>query len=315
VANALLAIDPSGDEAAAYLERLESLKHTTPAGRLAWWEQPAQARTTFYGAGRGGQVETTALAALALMKGGAHAGTVRGALAWLVAQKDAAGTWPSTQATVLALKALLAGTARPLGGEGERRIAITWDGRDHGEVVIPPDQAEVVRQIDLSEILTPGTHRLTLTERGDAATGYQVAFRYHVPASGPEKDEPLAIDLAYDRTELAVGDTVTATATVTNRTGQAAPMVMLDLPIPPGFGLAGEDFAGLVKAAAVARYQVTPRQVLVYLRGLEPGQALTLRYRLRAVMPARVTVPAARVYEYYDPDRQGRTQPFQMTVK
>ena len=76
---------------------------------------------------------------------------VRGALTWLVAQKDGQGTWGSTQATVLALKALLAGTGKPLGGDKARRIAILLDGEIVRELEIPADQADVLQQVDLSD--------------------------------------------------------------------------------------------------------------------------------------------------------------------
>lgn len=314
VANALLALDPEGEYAGPYLERLAEVARASEDGKQTWWEQPAAARTTFYGAGRGSQVETTALAALALIRANRHPSVARGALAWLFSQKGSAGTWYSTQATVLALKALLAGTANPLGEKQERRLTLTWDGKPEREVVIPPDQAEVMQQIDLSALLTAGPHRLTVTEPGEAGTGYQLAFRYHVPGGGPNRREGLGIDLAYDRTELTVGDTVTATATVTNRTTQAAPMVMLDLPVPAGFAILSEDLEAFVKSGAVAKFQLTPRQAIVYLRGLQPGKALTLRYRLRTTMPVQVTAPAARVYEYYNPDRHAQTQPLRLTV-
>jgi len=54
----------------------------------------------------------------------------------------------------------------------------------------------------------------------------------------------------------------------------------------------------------IARYQITARQAIVYLRLLDPGQSLKLRYRLKATMPVKVTVPDARAYEYYNPDKR-----------
>jgi uncharacterized protein YfaS (alpha-2-macroglobulin family) len=124
----------------------------------------------------------------------------------------------------------------------------------------------------------------------------------------------LSIDLVYDRTNLAVGDTVTATATVVNRMATTAPMVILDLPIPPGFAVAVEDFTNLVNARTIAKSQASARSVIVYLRGLDPGKPLPLTYRLRSTMPVKVTAPAARVYEYYDPDKQGQSKSQTMTV-
>src|SRR6185369_14185589 len=64
--------------------------------------------TAYYGRGAGGTVETTAMAAMALRGGGqAEADLVRGAGEYLVHSRVAGGAWPSTQATILALRALL----------------------------------------------------------------------------------------------------------------------------------------------------------------------------------------------------------------
>jgi hypothetical protein len=316
VCNALLVLDRQGREAQPYLDRLDALKKTGEDGKSSWWEQAAGARTTFYGAGRGGSVETTALATLALLGSNRHPGTARTALAWLVSQKDANGTWYSTQATVLTLKALLAGSGTTLGGDRERRIQVRLGQQFSREVVIPADQADVLQQLDLSPYLSAGAQRLTLTEAGDSGSGYQVTFRYHVPApTDEEKAEPLGIELAYDRTELSVNDTMKATARVVNRMKTAAPMVMLDLPVPAGFTPDAEDFAKLVNEGTIARFQVRPRQVLVYLRDLQPDKPLQLSYRLTARMPVKVAAPGATAYEYYDPDKKGSSPGAQITVK
>jgi hypothetical protein len=313
VANALNVLDPEGRDALPYLDRLDALKRSADDGRLVYWEQPAGGRTAFYGAGRGGQVETTALAALALLHRNQSPETTRRALAWLVKQKDAAGTWPSTQATVLALKALLAGTGKPA-GDGERRVTLTWDGEKR-EVVIPADQAEVMKQIDLSAGLKPGTHRLSLAESTGAAPGYQVSFRYHVPdAAGPEKKEALDVRLAFDRGEVKVGETVKATATVTNGTKQAAPMVVVEVPVPAGFALEAGDLATLLDGGKIDKYQAESSKVVIYLRGLGAGESLEVKYGLRATTPAKVSVPPARAYEYYDPDKQGTSTPARLTA-
>jgi hypothetical protein len=59
---------------------------------------------------------------------------------------------------------------------------------------------------------------------------------------------------------------VTATATVFNRMPETAPMVILDLPIPPGFAIDADDLAALGTKGTIAKYELTPRSALVYLR-------------------------------------------------
>ncbi len=249
------------------------------------------------------------------------ADSVRGALAWLVAQKDEHGTWGSTQATLLALNALLAGAGKPLGGDQPRRIAIFLDGETVQDLLIPADQSDVVRQVDLSDRVAKasGTHRLRIDNRSGADSCYQVIFRYHGPEAVdrpevPADAGPLTIRLDFDRAALAVDETVTAVASVVNNRPEPAPMVILDLPIPAGFVVDSDDLAKLVQAGLIAKFQLSARAVIVYLRNLDPGAPLTLRFRLRATMPVKVTVPAARAYEYYDPSREGTSPTVSLTV-
>jgi hypothetical protein len=339
VANALAAIDPQQGQAEGYVNRLEALKRTRQVGQAfqpdgnqafqpgagrasradvgganvrlesltyhAWWEQGPTDRTMFYGAGRSASVETTALACLAMLATGRHPATVRSALAWLVEQKDPSGTWHSTQATVLALKALLAGTGKPLAEGRARRIEIRLDGKVARTLAIAPEDSEVVQLVDLSPLATRGKHQLLLSDLSGSAVGYRAALWFHVPErQEAARKEPLAIKMSYDKTALSVQDVVNATATVENHMRETAPMVILDLPIPAGFAVEGDDFARMVEAGTIARYQVTASSAIVYLRELTPAKPLVLRYHLRATMPVRVAVPPARAYEYYNPDNR-----------
>ncbi|MBI3409682.1 MAG: DUF1559 domain-containing protein [Planctomycetes bacterium] len=314
VSSALLAMDPSGRDAGPYLERLLSLKRASPDGKLAWWQQAEGRRTTFYGSGRAGDVETTALASLALMKSGHDPATVRQALTWLARERDASGTWHSTQATVLALKALLAGTDAQA-EERERRVEWTLNNGQKQPLVIPPDQAEVVKQLDLSSQLKSGSQKLSIAEPTGGGAGYQVVFRYHLAEDKSRAEEPFRIAVSYDREKTRVGETVRATAAVLNRTKQTAPMVMLELPIPAGFNLQAEDIAKLVQDGVVAKYELRPQVLLVYLRELPPGKSLELHYSLDAVMPVQVAVFAPRAYEYYNPSMQGHGTATRLSVR
>lgn len=314
LANAGVAIERDARHTADVLDRLVRLARTSADGKQTWWEQPTDSRTAFYGSGQGGTVETTALATVALIHAGRDPQLVRGALAWLIAQKDARGTLPSTQATVLALKALIEGTGKPLGAEVTRSIRLTMNDDVERQISIPVAQAEVMQQIDLTDRLRPGDNRINLEESTGSASGYQIAYHYNVPAPQPQDDQPLAIILDYDRSDLKVGQTMTATARVTNRMGETAPMVILDLPIPAGFAPDPADFAKLIGAGGVAKYQITPRSIIVYLRSLAPNQPMTLSYRLNATMPVKITAPPARVYEYYNPARQAESAPRPISV-
>jgi uncharacterized protein YfaS (alpha-2-macroglobulin family) len=311
VCNALLAIDPKDEAVRPYLERLESLRRTLPDGQQSWWDIAGERETVFYGTGSFASVEATALAALAYMKADVQPAAVHAALAWLV-QRRGVGNWGTTQATILALKALLAGTGKS-SGDGRREIEIALDGKVVKSLEIAAEEAEVMKQVDLSPLLKPGKQTLTLRDKNNSGAGFQVAFRYHRPGSPPVAEEPLSIELTYDRQKVAVNQYLTVSATIKNNMQQPAPMVMLDLPVPAGFAVETADFEALVAEKKIGRFQVTPRQVLVYLRELS-ATPLQFRYRLKATAPASISVPPGRVYEYYDPAKQGRSSGAKITV-
>ena len=113
---------------------------------------------------------------------------------------------------------------------------------------------------------------------------------------------------------MAVDETVTAVASVVNNRPEPAPMVILDLPIPAGFAIDADDLAGLVKAGSIAKFQLTARSAIVYLRNLEPAAPLTLRYRAPATMPVKLTVPRAPLTSTTTRARQGFSGSTRLTV-
>jgi hypothetical protein len=315
VCNALLSLDVTGTWAGPYLDRLEALKQKSETGSFAWWQRRADERTLFQGAGPGADVETTALSVLALTR--AKRPGFGSALAWLTSKKDAYGTWGSTQATVLSLKALLAGTRLADGGEKDRVITVKLGDRELPPIRIPKQQSEVVQRLDLAPHLAAGTQTLTLTETTGTASGYQVTLRYNVEdATAPRPaDGFFDVELTHDRTEVAVLGTVGVKARVVNRKPDPAAMVMLDLPVPPGFVPLTDDLEALQRDDKVAKFSVEPRKIIVYLRELRREQPLEVAYRLQAVQPVKAMSPGARVYEYYAPEREAKTAPVLMTVK
>jgi len=321
VANAILSID--ADKAAPYVDQLEAIKNSSEQGKLIFWNQSTESRTAFYGSGVSANIETTALAALAMIKTPGHSATSRGALNWITQNRDANGTWHSTQATVLALKALLAGSGSSLGGDKARRIQLTINGDQIPTIEIAPDQSDVMQLINFSDRMNIGAanQQLALADLSNEGTSYQLVLRYHVPdeanqvSAPPRTDQPLDIQIEYDKTDLSVGQTIKTSVTVRNQMNQTAPMIMLDLPIPPGFAIKRAEFDKLKNDGVIARYEVTPRSVVVYLLSLPANGSLKLDYSLTATMPVKVTAQAAEVYEYYDPDKQARSKTAQLTAR
>lgn len=312
VANALLAIDPTGSAAVPYLDRLAMMATDGPDGQ-AFWTMPRESRTTFYGSGTAGDIETTALATIALIQGKKAPEAVRRALAWLVTKKDRQGTWHSTQATVLSLRALLAAAATEAEEPKDRTLLVQL-GEHRQEIRVPKEKAEVMQWIDLTPHVKAGKQALEVSEPTKTGAGFQVTYRYHVPGARDDANAPLALAVEYGATEVARGGTIAATARVSNGKDKAAAMLLVEVPVPGGFRVRGEDFAALVERQLIARYQVEADRVLVYLREMPKNARLELPYTLEAAQVVDTQAPGGRVYEYYDPSREAFGTPTRLRV-
>lgn len=322
VCNALLAIESGRPYVSPYLTRLFNLKKTSRDKKQIWWEQPQNQRTMFYGARQAGDVETTSLAVLALLSSHlpvsdaqpAYRLSAHAALDWITAQKDQYGTWSSTQATVIALKAIIAGATQPANESTDRHITVELDGNVIEEFTIPAWKSDVIKQVNIGTKLKSGKHRLRIVNDSGSAPGFQVAFSHYVPNQQKETaEEPFTIELDYDRTTLSVDETVAVTATLKNNTETVIPMVVIDLPIPAGFMIDAASLQKLQSNGHIDKYQTTARSVIIYLRSLG-AETKTLNYSLRATLPVKTTTRPATAYEYYSPENRATGKAIELVI-
>jgi uncharacterized protein YfaS (alpha-2-macroglobulin family) len=283
----------------------------------AWWTAE---ETGVYGRGASAAVETTGLALQALLKSGEAPAIARKALNYIAAKKDASGTWGTTQATIMALRALLL-SAEKGAADARGTVEITLNGKPAERLTLTPDNNDLFHQFVLKGVDGNGSNDVAVHFDGQGSLAYQVTGQYFVPWTVNAAGEPLSIDVSYDRTRLAQGDVATAVATIKSHLSKTANMVMVDLGIPPGFDLLSEDLedyrtrnAGR-KSCRLQKLNLTATQAILYFDSIAPGDSLTLRYRLRAKYPIRARTFQSRVYEYYDPEVSSIARPVQIEVR
>ena len=69
-----------------------------------------------------------------------------------------------------------------------------------------------------------------------------------------------------------------------------------------------------LKSITEGRYDLTGRQILVYVSNLSAGNPLTFSFRLRAKYPLTAQTPASNAYDYYNPDISGESTPLLLVV-
>ncbi len=272
-------------------------------GDKAWWEAGTSQADCYYGGGDGTTIEATALAVLALLKAAQAPDLVGKAITFLASKKDSFGNWGTTHATILSLKAFV-GSLDALVQEAAGTVQVTINGTGLPPLAVSPDNSDVFHQFELKDWVSPAdVNHVAVSFEGEGTLMYQVVWSHFEPGSaGGNPDSPLRIEVAYDKTHLAVDDIVGVTATVQNVSGVPAPMVLVDLGIPPGFDLLTADLEKAVQDRVIEKFEMTAKQILVYVANIDPGEVLTLTYQLRAKYPLKVQAPDSSASLYYDPD-------------
>ena len=283
----------------------------------AWWN--AQ-EASVYSTGSSAAVETTGLAVQALLKAGEASVTAGKALNYIAAKKDSSGAWRTTQATIMALRALLLSTEK---GSADVRgtVEIALNGKPVEHLTLTADNNDLFHQFVFPAADAGKATTVSLHFDGNGGLAYQVVGRYFTPWNERPANEPLSIGVAYDRTQLSQDDISTATATVKNNLNKSANMVMVDLGIPPGFDLLSEDLQDMVEKTAgrkggkLEKFSLTATQAILYFDSIPAGDAVTVKFRLRAKYPIRTRTFASRAYEYYDPEVSSMARPLELEVR
>jgi uncharacterized protein YfaS (alpha-2-macroglobulin family) len=109
-----------------------------------------------------------------------------------------------------------------------------------------------------------------------------------------------------------------------NTEGSRAEWAIIDLGLPPGFRVLTPDLDALIEQTrqpsdqeskpTIERYELTGRQIILYISQLSYEMPLTFRYRLQAKYPLVAQAPASAVYDYYNPEVGGESAPILIVV-
>src|SRR5262249_23103091 len=157
---------------------------------------PAGGQSLSYARGDSLTVETTALTALAMLRGKQFHDVASKSLVYLVKARDAGGTWGSTQATILALKALVAGA----GGKPQKetaRFVVKVNGKQVAEDAVTEKNSDVMQLFDLKEHTAAGRNEVTIDTQGETNMMFQVVGRHFEPWKQEAPKKPV-VDVVVD---------------------------------------------------------------------------------------------------------------------
>ncbi|TWT92394.1 MG2 domain-containing protein [Stieleria varia] len=270
------------------------------------------------------QVETTSLAILAWLKSKQHVERTRRATMWLLAHRQSGSGFGSTQATVLALKALV-GAGKLLGNNSSGSLQVqlgdetigqaSWSTIDSGDAIeIRGLGDELLKR--LSADRETESVALKLLAPGCESLAFSIDIVSHAETPISDASCPLKLTTEFvggdKATSLTDGATATVRATLVNTTDAGQPMAVAVVGLPGGVEPKMEELDELQEAGQFDYYELRGRDVVFYWRTLEPSAKKTIDFTVTATVPGSYTGPASRTYLYYTAEAKNWTAPLKV---
>lgn len=260
------------------------------------------------------QIETTSLAVLALLKADGNLEAARKGIAWLQNNRSGFGQWGATQATVLALKAMIAFDEATRVAPTAGAVTLLVDGVVVAEQSYEAGRREPLVFADFDSKLGAGKHSITLKSKNGDALPYSIAVEYRTtePASSGATVVQLSATLA--KTALKMGETVRLDAVISNKTQNGQPMTLARLGLPGGLTFQNWQLKELREKGQIAFFETRAREVILYFRDLKPGEVKKLAIDLVATVPGSYTGPASSAYLYYNDSDKSWAAPLAIKI-
>ena len=212
-----------------------------------------------------------------------------------------------------ALRALLA-AASPRGSEGEGRMHVTVNGQALPVVEIKADEADLYRSIDVTPFVHAGDNDIRVEFEGQGEVSYRVTRQSYLPRIEKLGAEDLALDVSYDRQDLALGESVTAHVQAEYKGPGTRDQVIVKVGVAPGFVPNVDDLESHVRGRKVSRYEINATGVVFYLMGMNAGESRALDFRLTPTLAVAAEAPASTIYAYYTPSVRTEIAPVKFIV-
>lgn len=286
----------------------------------AFWS--LRANTPFYGWGRSGQIETTALAvtALARWRKAGHADDelnrlIERGVMFLLRNTAHGGAWATSQATARALMALLeaeTSSRRTQAAEVEVRV----NGARAGRVTIPSDrQLNAPLLVDVSAWLRASDNAIQLTGFAPRAEQVQIAAEWYEAWGRPAQPAgDLEMQVRFSKVEAAVNDPLWCDAVISRPAFRGYGMMIANIGLPPGAEVDRGVLEEIVDDGknGVDAYEVAPDHVTFYVWPRAADVKFRFLFRPRLAMKAKAA--QSTLYDFYNPDSRVVVAPAVFTV-
>jgi TonB-dependent SusC/RagA subfamily outer membrane receptor len=250
--------------------------------------------------GKSLQVETASLYALALMKAPQTDWTmISSTLNYLLGARSCGG-FGSTQATILALKAIkqYASLTRQTSCAGEIEIVI--NGVVASNYKYEKDAKGKISIEHLEPFLKNGENKVEIRyidTKAPLPFSFDATWNAVTPSASNECKVDMKTSLSTKATK--VGETVRLNVKLANKTSEGLPMTVAIVGIPSGLSLQPWQLKEITDKHLVDFYEVVKNYLVIYYTQMKPSELHELNFDLKAEIPGDYQAPASSGYLYY----------------
>jgi uncharacterized protein YfaS (alpha-2-macroglobulin family) len=250
--------------------------------------------------GKSLQVETASLFTMALLKSIGYDWNILEKSINFILSSRSYGSFGSTQATILALKALTAYSRESAQVNSDGEITIQINGSNAVSQSFSKGDKGKITLSGLEKYLHDGSNNVVIrfyNTQSAMPYAFDASWNSSTPASHPDCKLLLTTSLSTRNTK--VGETVRLNAKVQNMSTDGLPMTMAIIGIPSGLSLQPWQLKEIQEKGKVDFYEVNKNFLVLYYREMAPGEVKEINLDLRSEIAGTYKAPASCTYLYY----------------
>jgi len=264
-------------------------------------------------------METTAMACIAWMQQRNYKNYVPNlspAIKW-IRENCKGGNFGNTQATVLALKAIVTSETILPSGIKEGSIVLKLNGNEVASEGVDKTTVGNVSLKQFGDKITSGKCTLELEMLEGSTMPFSVEVKFYTKSfnSSPQCNVDLFTKLRVNNTIKAGESTEVEVKLKNKKPKDGIPMTIAIIGLPGGLEVRVENLKELVKKGVIAYYELFgAREVVFYWRYMGPDQEIAFNFDVIAAIPGHYTGPPSRAYLYYTNEFKTWVPPLAVTI-
>lgn len=251
--------------------------------------------------GKSLQIEAASLIALALLKQPQKdLELIEGAVGFLVKSRNAYGGFGSTQATILALKAITSYAAYSKRTKDSGILEVNINGVERASRRYEKDTKSELNIQGLEKFLGVGQSEIEVQfAKTKESMPYTLGVEWTTYTPPVSKECKVNLTTKMSQSSIDHGQTVRLEAQLKNRSSEGLPMTMALIGIPSGLSVQPWQLKELQEQKVYDFYELKDNYLIIYYRDMAPDEKCTVNLDLKSEIPGLFQAPASCAYLYY----------------